>query len=36
MAFGLGNKPEEALDPIGYASRGQANKARAGWWEPDQ
>ena len=20
----------------GYSSRGQANKARAGWWEPDQ
>ena len=24
------------LWPIGYSSRGQANKARAGWWEPDQ
>ena len=36
MALGLGSKPEEARDPIGYTSRGGPNKACAGWQEPDQ
>lgn len=31
MTLGLGSKQEMAFGPIGYSSRGQANKARAGW-----
>ena len=32
----LVSKPEKALEPIGYASRGGANKSYPGWREPDQ